>query len=59
MLMEVALLSLSFPPSGTLAFYSINRSPWANIFPTRVNFVRYFTKTGHIENYEFFFDNLS
>ena len=27
----VASLPLSFPPSGTLAFYSINRPPWANI----------------------------
>ena len=31
MLVGVASLPLSFPPSGTLAFYSINRPPWANI----------------------------
>ena len=31
MLVGVALLPLSFQPSGTQAFYSTNRPPWANI----------------------------
>ena len=31
MLVGVAPLPFSFPPSGTWAFYSINRPPWANI----------------------------
>ena len=31
MLVGVAPLPLSFPPSRTWAFYSINRPPWANI----------------------------
>ena len=31
MLVGVASLPPLFPPSGTKAFYFINRTPWANI----------------------------
>ena len=33
--MLVGVATYSFPPSGTWAFYFINRQPWANIsFPS-------------------------
>ena len=37
MLVGVAPLPYSFPPSRTLAFYFINRPPWANILVPSVS----------------------